>query len=241
MSTIKCIIAAGGLGTRLQGFRDNQSTKILLKVNSKPMIIQQLEQLISWGLNNFVIITNPSFDKLIKEETSQIREKYNIDYAIQPEQLGISHALKQASSYVNDDDQVIFVLGDNFFGNNPLVNIDFDELLSTNKNSIIFTKEVTNPEEFGVAVIDSSSKVIQIEEKPQNPKSNNAVVGLYVFDSTCMKKIDELKPSTRGEYEITDLINLYINEGTCSSINLDTWWIDAGTPERIIDLEEKLT
>jgi glucose-1-phosphate thymidylyltransferase len=241
VSTIKCIIAAGGLGTRLQGFRDNQSTKILLKVNSKPMIIQQLEQLISWGLNNFVIITNPSFDKLIKEETSQIREKYNIDYAIQPEQLGISHALKQASSYVNDDDQVIFVLGDNFFGNNPLVNIDFDELLSTNKNSIIFTKEVTNPEEFGVAVIDSSSKVIQIEEKPQNPKSNNAVVGLYVFDSTCMKKIDELKPSTRGEYEITDLINLYINEGTCSSINLDTWWIDAGTPERIIDLEEKLT
>jgi len=241
VSSIKCIIAAGGLGTRLQGFRDNQSTKILLKVNSKPMIIQQLEQLISWGLNDFVIITNPSFDNLIKEETSQIREKYNIDYAIQPEQLGISHALKQASSYVNDDDQVVFVLGDNFFGNNPLGNIDFDELLSTNKNSIIFTKEVTNPEEFGVADIDSSSKVIQIEEKPQNPKSKNAVVGLYIFDSTCMKKIDELKLSARGEYEITDLINLYIYEGTCSSINLDTWWIDAGTPERIIDLEEKLT
>ena len=241
MSSIKCIIAAGGLGTRLQGFRNNQSTKILLKVNLKPMIIQQLEQLISWGLNDFVIITNPSFDKLIKEETNQIREKYNIDYAIQPEQLGISHALKQASSYVNDDDQVVFVLGDNFFGNNPLENIDFDELLSTNKNSIIFTKEVTNPEEFGVADIDSSSKVIQIEEKPQNPKSKNAVVGLYIFDSTCMKKIDELKPSARGEYEITDLINLYIYEGTCSSIKLDTWWIDAGTPERIIDLEEKLT
>ena len=241
MSSIKCIIAAGGLGTRLQGFRDNQSTKILLKVNSKPMIIQQLEQLISWGLNDFVIITNPSFDNLVKEETTQIREKYNIDYAIQSEQLGISHALKQASSYVNDDDQVVFVLGDNFFGNNPLGNIDFDELLSTNKNSIIFTKEVTNPEEFGVAVIDSNNKVIQIEEKPQNPKSNSAVVGLYIFDSTCMKKIDELKPSSRGEYEITDLINLYINEGKCSSINLDTWWIDAGTPERIIDLEEKLT
>ncbi len=161
MSTIKCIIAAGGLRTRLQGFRDNKSTKILLKVNSKPMIIQQLEQLISWGLNDFVIITNPSFDNLIKEETTQIREKYNIDYAIQSEQLGISHALKQASSYVNDDDQVVFVLGDNFFGNNPLGNIDFDELVSANKNSIIFTKEVTNPEEFGVAVIDSSSKVIQ--------------------------------------------------------------------------------
>ena len=66
-------------------------------------------------------------------------------------------------------------------------------------------------------------------------------MGLYIFDSTCMKKIDELKPSNRGEYEITDLINLYINEGKCSSINLDTWWIDAGTPKRIIDLEEKLT
>ena len=66
-------------------------------------------------------------------------------------------------------------------------------------------------------------------------------MGLYIFDSTCMKKIDELKPSDRGEYEITDLINIYINEGNCSSINLDTWWIDAGTPERIIDLEKKLT
>ena len=78
MGTIKCIIAAGGLGTRLQGFRGNQSTKILLKVNSKPMIMQQLEQLISWGLEDFVIITNPSFDSLIKQETSEIGEKYSI-------------------------------------------------------------------------------------------------------------------------------------------------------------------
>ena len=241
MGAIKCIIAAGGLGTRLQGFRDNQSTKILLKVNSKSMILQQLDQLISWGLKDFVIITNPSFDALIRNETIQINEKYNIEYAIQPEQLGISHALKQAKSYVNEGDQVVFVLGDNFFGNNPIENINFEELFSLDKNSIIFTKEVTNPEEFGVAVTDSKNKVIQIEEKPKEPKSNKAVVGLYIFDSTCMKKIDELKPSNRGEYEITDLINLYINEGKCSSINLDTWWIDAGTPERIVDLEEKLT
>ena len=241
MGTIKCIIAAGGLGTRLQGFRDNQSTKILLKVNSKSMILQQLEQLISWGLKDFVIITNPSFDSLIRKETSQINEKYNIDYAIQSEQLGISHALKQAKPFVNDGDQVVFVLGDNFIGNNPIENINFQELFSSEKNCIIFTKEVINPVEFGVAVTDSKNNVIQIEEKPKNPKSNKAVVGLYIFDSTCMKKIDELKPSDRGEYEITDLINIYINEGSCSSINLDTWWIDAGTPERIIDLEEKLT
>ncbi len=241
MSTIKCIIAAGGLGTRLQGFRNNQSTKILLKVNSKPMIIQQLDQLISWGLKDFIIITNPSFDTLIRNETSEINERYNIDYAIQSEQLGISHALKQAKSYVKDGDQIVFVLGDNFFGNNPIKNINFEELYSLDKNSIIFTKEVTNPEEFGVAVTDSKNKVIEIEEKPKEPKSNKAVVGLYIFDSTCMEKIDKLKPSDRGEYEITDLINLYINEEKCSSINLDTWWIDAGTPERIIDLEEKLT
>tara|TARA_B100000524_G_scaffold152572_1_gene77322 strand:+ start:472 stop:1197 length:726 start_codon:yes stop_codon:yes gene_type:complete len=240
VGTIKCIIAAGGLGTRLQGFRGNQSTKILLKVNSKPMIIQQLEQLISWGLEDFVIITNPSFDSLIKQETSEISEKYSIDFAIQSEQLGISHALKQAKSYVNDDDQVVFVLGDNFFGINPMQNIDFEELLNSNKNSIIFTKEVPNPEEFGVAVADLNNKVIQIEEKPKKPKSNNAVVGLYIFDATCMAKIDELKPSSRGEYEITDLINLYIDEGRCNSVSLNTWWIDAGTPERILDLEEKL-
>ena len=164
MGAIKCIIAAGGLGTRLQGFRDNQSTKILLKVNSKSMILQQLDQLISWGLKDFVIITNPSFDALIRNETIQIKEKYNIEYAIQTEQLGISHALKQAKSYVNEGDQVVFVLGDNFFGNNPIENINFEELYSLDKNSIIFTKEVTNPEEFGVAVTDSKNKVIQIED-----------------------------------------------------------------------------
>ena len=112
--------------------------------------------------------------------------------------------------------------------------------MNSNKNSIIFTKEVPNPEEFGVAVTYLNNKVIQIEEKPKNPKSNNAVVGLYIFDATCMEKIDELKPSNRGEYEITDLINLYIDEDRCTSVSLNSWWIDAGTPERILDLEEKL-
>tara|TARA_Y100000768_G_scaffold378023_1_gene351946 strand:- start:1305 stop:2039 length:735 start_codon:yes stop_codon:yes gene_type:complete len=241
VGTIKCIIAAGGLGTRLQGFRNNDSTKILLKVNSKPMIIQQLEQLIGWGLNDFVIITNPTFDNLIRKETEKIRKELKIDFAVQSEQLGISHALKQARKYINHDDQIVFVLGDNFFGTNPMKNINFQELLNFNQNSIIFTKEVINPQEFGVAVIDSDNKVIQIEEKPKNPKSNSAVVGLYIFDSRCMDKIDQLEPSPRGEYEITDLINLYIDEGKCSNINLNSWWIDAGTPERILELEEKLT
>ena len=151
MSAIKCIIAAGGLGTRLQGFRGNESTKILLKVNSKPMIVQQLEQLISWGLEEFIIITNPSFDSLIKHETSEMSKKYSIEFAIQSEQIGISHALKQAISKVNDDDQVVFVLGDNFFGINPMQNINFEELVNSNKNSIIFTKEV--PVQLAVSVL----------------------------------------------------------------------------------------
>ena len=241
MVKIKTVIAAGGLGTRLIGYKGNDKTKVLLEVNGAPMINQQIHQLTSWGLNDFTIITNPTFDNLIKDVTSELASTISLNFEVQDKPLGISHALSKAKPQIKGDEIIILMLGDNFFGNNPIENINFEEFLSLDNNSIIFTKEVKNPEEFGVVVTDSKNKVIQIEEKPKEPKSNNAVVGLYIFDSTCMKKIDELKPSDRGEYEITDLINIYINEGSCSSINLDTWWIDAGTPERIVDLEEKLT
>ena len=88
--------------------------------------------------------------------------------------------------------------------------------------------------------MDTEGKVIDIEEKPENPKSNKAIVGLYIYDNTVIEKIDTLKPSARGEYEITDLNNLYIKEGLCKSIEVNGWWIDAGTPERIEELETKL-
>ena len=240
MNKIKTVIAAGGLGTRLQGFRGNDSTKILLEVDGSPMIIRQIEQLTNWGLNEFIIITNPSFDKLIRDVIGSYFPDKNINFTIQHEQKGISHALMCAKEYIYSGDTVFFVLGDNFFENNPAVNINMEEL-GKNKGSYIFSHKVVNPEEFGVAEFDSNNNVISIEEKPENPKSNQAVVGIYIYDDTVMDKIATLKPSNRGEYEVTDLNNLYIQDGKCKNVTIDGWWIDAGTPDRIIELERKLT
>jgi glucose-1-phosphate thymidylyltransferase len=240
MNKIKTVIAAGGLGTRLQGFRGNDSTKILLEVDGSPMIIRQIEQLTNWGLNEFIIITNPSFDKLIRDVIGSYFPDKNINFTIQHEQKGISHALMCAKEYIYSGDTVFFVLGDNFFENNPAVNINMEEL-GKNKGSYIFSHKVENPEEFGVAEFDSNNNVISIEEKPENPKSNQAVVGIYIYDDTVMDKIATLKPSNRGEYEVTDLNNLYIQDGKCKNVTIDGWWIDAGTPDRIIELEGKLT
>ena len=240
MNNIKTVIAAGGLGTRLQGFRGNDSTKILLEVDGKPMIIRQIEQLINWGLDNFIIITNPSFDELIKDVISSYYPEKNISFTIQHEQKGISHALMCAEKYVLPGDTVFFILGDNFFENNPAENIKMKDL-AKNKGAHIFSYKVENPQEFGVAELDSENNVISIEEKPIKPKSKQAVVGVYIYDDSVMDKIKTLKPSERGEYEVTDLNNLYIKDGKCKNVTIDGWWIDAGTPDRIIDLEEKLT
>ena len=239
MNKLKTVIAAGGLGTRLQGFRGNESTKILLEVDGTPMIVRQIEQLSSWGLTEFIIITNPAFDKLIKEVIISYFPEKNINFTIQHEQKGISHALMCAKEFINPGDSVFFILGDNFFEFNPIMNLKINDLMKS-RGAYIFSYKVNNPEEFGVAELDSNNNVVSIEEKPKNPKSNNAVVGVYVYDDTVMKKIETLKPSARGEYEVTDLNNLYILEGTCKNITLNGWWIDAGTPDRILELESKL-
>ena len=240
MTKIKCVIAAGGLGTRLQGFRQNDKTKILLEVNGIPMINRQIDQINQWGIDEFIIITSPDFDDLIREVTKNEFPNLNINFSIQETPQGISHAFSKAESFVKKNDILLLVLGDNFFGENPINSIDFADF-KKNKGSIIFTKEVENPSEFGVAEVDNSGKVINIEEKPKNPNSNLAVVGVYVFDYLAMDNIKLLKPSERGEYEITDLINIYINQDSCSNVKLNDWWIDAGTPERIFELENKLS
>ena len=237
VENIKCIIAAGGLGTRLQEFRGNKSTKILLDVNGTPMINRQITQLINWGMRKFVIITNPEYSNMIQEVTLDKFKDLEINFTIQDEPKGISHALYQAKDYVDDNEKIFFVLGDNFFENNPIIDFDFSQF---EKGSYIFTKSVDNPEEFGVAQMDNKGNVVSIDEKPIAPKSDLAVVGIYIFDETVFEKISTLSPSSRGEYEITDLCNIYVKENTCKNFLIDGWWIDAGTPDRIIELEDKL-
>ena len=239
MEEITCIIAAGGLGKRLQGFRNNDKTKVLLEVNGTPMINQQITQILSWGIKKFVVITNPLFDKLTQEVTKKSFPDLDIKYAIQEEPLGISHALSKAEKFLTGSEISLFVLGDNFFGENPIKNINFDQINQFG-GCHVFTIEVNNPQEFGVLVLDQNGKIDAIEEKPEKPKSNKAVVGVYIFDNKVISNIKKLTPSSRGEYEVTDLINIYINNNIASFSELNSWWIDAGTPDRILELEDKL-
>lgn len=240
MTNIKCVIAAGGLGTRLKNFRNSDTTKMLLEVNGIPMINRQINQLIEWGLEEFVVITNPEFESITKDVVKTNFQDTKIDFVIQEKQEGISHALLQAEPFLKENKSTVFVLGDNFFEFNPLARINFD-IENFEKGSYIFTYEVDNPSDFGVAVLDSTGNPISIEEKPENPKSNKAIVGLYIYDNTVIQKIKTLQPSERGEYEITDLNNLYIKESDCMNVEINGWWLDAGTPERIEELESKLT
>ena len=231
MSKIYTIIAAGGLGKRLQNYGNNKKTKMLLEINGQTMISKQLNQLISWGLENFIVITNPKYDKLIKDELSKNMSDLEIQYSLQNEQLGVAHALLQAEDIVPEDAKILYILGDNFFEFNPLIDLDISK-----PNASIFLTKVSNPEEFGVVEI-VEDKIKSIEEKPQKPKSNYIAVGLYFFDSQCFEYIKSIKKSSRGEYEITSLIDKYLINGTLEYYFTSGWWIDAGTPEAIEKIE----
>ena len=126
MRNIKCVIAAGGLGTRLKDYRDSP-TKMLLEVKGITMINRQINQLQNWGLEQFIIITNPDFDTMTKNVTNKEFPNLNINYAVQETPKGISHALLQAERYLSEDDIIIYILGDNFLQHNPLSGIELDK------------------------------------------------------------------------------------------------------------------
>ena len=234
MSKIYTVIAAGGLGKRLQNFRNSKKTKMLLEINGQSMITKQLNQLISWNLDNFIVITNPKYDKLIKDDLSKNMPDLDVKYSLQDEQLGVAHALLQAEKLVPEDAKILYILGDNFFEFNPLIDLDISK-----SNASIFLTKVSNPEEFGVVEI-VDNKIKSIQEKPTNPKSDYIAVGLYLFDNLCFEYIKSIQKSDRGEYEITSLIEKYLNNHSLNYQFTTGWWVDAGTPEAIKTIEKLL-
>ena len=234
MSKIYTVIAAGGLGKRLQNFRNSKKTKMLLEINGQSMITKQLNQLISWNLDNFIVITNPKYDKLIKDDLSKNMPDLDVEYSLQDEQLGVAHALLQAEKLVPEDAKILYILGDNFFEFNPLIDLDISK-----SNASIFLTKVSNPEEFGVVEI-VDNKIKSIQEKPTNPKSDYIAVGLYLFDNLCFEYIKSIQKSDRGEYEITSLIEKYLNNHSLNYQFTTGWWVDAGTPEAIKTIEKLL-
>jgi glucose-1-phosphate thymidylyltransferase len=232
---MKGVILAGGFGTRLHPVT-KVTNKHLLPVFNKPVIYYGIEKLVAAGIDKIMIVTNPQFiedfvnllgsgqDFISKNTGKQIQ----IVYGIQNEPSGIAQGLWIAKDYVGNDNCVLY-LGDNIFED------DIGEYVRQFENgATIFLKEVSDPKRFGVAVIDDNNKVIEIEEKPQNPKSNLAVTGLYIYDNTVFDKMIGQPKSERGEYEITYINNLYIKEGKLKAVKLEKEWFDVGTFESLL-------
>ena len=199
---MKGIILAGGLGTRLYPLTLAVS-KQLMPVYDKPMIYYPLSILMMSNIRDILIISTkddlPNFEKLLRDGAEI---GCNISYKVQPEPNGLAQAFVLGSDFVGQDD-VALVLGDNIFYGAGLGEIM--KSCQHPKGGIIFAYQVSDPERYGVVEFDKNLKVISIEEKPSNPKSNFAVPGLYFYDNSVLEVAKNLKPSPRGEYEITDV------------------------------------
>jgi len=223
---MKGVILAGGLGTRLMPCT-KVTNKHLLPVYDKPMIYYPLRTLVNAGLEDIMIVTggNHAGDFLRLLGNGKEFGLKDISYTYQEGEGGIADALRLAENFIEKDKMVV-MLGDNIIRDD--ISGAVREFEKQEKGAKIFLKEVSSPEKFGVAEIEGG-RVVNIEEKPQKPKSNYAVIGLYMYDSDVFEIIRTLKPSGRGELEITDVNNEYIKKGSMTYSIIEGWWGDAGT------------
>lgn len=228
---MKGVILAGGLGTRLFPLT-KITNKHLLPIYDRPMIFYPLQTLINAGITDIMIVTGGSnagdFLRLLGNGKEFGLKHMN--YTYQEGEGGIADALSLAE-YFADNDSICVILGDNLIEKNIKNAVrDFE---NQGKGAKILLKEVPDPERFGVAEI-VDGKLIGIEEKPVKPRSNLAVIGVYMYDNTVFDIVKTLKPSGRGELEITDVNNAYVRNKTMTWDMLDGWWTDAGTFESLI-------
>ncbi|MFL2769102.1 MAG: glucose-1-phosphate thymidylyltransferase RfbA [Gammaproteobacteria bacterium] len=235
--TSKGIILAGGRGSRLYPITIGVS-KQLLPIFDKPMIFYPLSVLMLAGIRDILIITDEfsqdAYKKILGDGSFF---GINLQYAIQKEPNGIAEAFLLAENFISNE-QVSLILGDNiFYGQNLTGNL---QNASKNSGATVFTYQVSNPEEFGVLQVDDNKKITSIEEKPKYPKTNLAITGLYFYDENVVEIAKSIKPSSRGELEISSVNNKYLEKSALSIEHLGRGyaWLDTGTYNSLIEASQ---
>jgi len=231
----KGIILAGGSGSRLYP-STSVNSKQLLPVYDKPLIYYPISTLMYGGIRDILLISTPNHLHLFKDLLGNGKDfGLKIEYKIQKKPEGIAQSLLLAKKFLNGSPCAL-ILGDNIFYG-PGLREKLSEANLKKNGATIFAYAVKDPERYGVVKIDKNGKPVKISEKPKKPKSNLAVTGLYFYDNEAVDQVKQLKPSKRGELEITDLNKLYMNQG---NLSLQTFsrgfaWLDTGTPESLHD------